>query len=228
MGHANATLTASWKINRYQVTVKPNGGIWGGTSTDSSFMLQYQEKKSIPDPTRKGYTFTRWSVSGAGSSLTGGVFTMGHADAAVAAQWRANTYSIAFDGNGETEGEMAPLAATVDSPIQLPQNLYKRTLPQGDSLFLGWSKDPASREAEYTDQQTFTENLAYEQDAVVTLYAIWDPNHSSLKVNPNGPRQVFQPPVGNRREDNGRGTFTDGKRIGPGGCYAAAQNQRPA
>lgn len=58
--NAAATLYAVWSINQYTLTIKPNGGTWGGSTSDSTAKQNYKTTKSIAIPTRTGYTFAGW------------------------------------------------------------------------------------------------------------------------------------------------------------------------
>ena len=166
-------LYANWKVNSYQLTVKPNGGTWGGKTTNQSFTLNYKATKSIANPTRMGYTFTGWSISGAGSSLKGQAFTMGTANAVLTANWKANTYIICFNGNGATEGSMEDVTAGYDQEISLPEKRFKRVTEQGESVFVGWNRNPDVFKAEFQDKE-IVKNLTAGDSAEVILYAIWD------------------------------------------------------
>ena len=47
------------------------------------------QTETIANPTRTGYSFVRWDVTGAGSSISGTTFTMGSEDATITAVWEA-------------------------------------------------------------------------------------------------------------------------------------------
>lgn len=166
------TLYANWKNNPHNLTVKPNGGTWNDSAADQTFVMEQGEQKSIPDPVWKGHKYA-WTLSGTGSSLSGQTFTMGTENAVLTAQWTAYGYSIHFDGNGATEGTMTDIQSEYGRDITLPENAFKRTLEQGDSLFLGWDRNPEVHEPEFTDKEII-KNLSEENGAVVILYAVWD------------------------------------------------------
>lgn len=87
--------------------------------------------------------------------------------------WKANSYLIHFDGNGATEGSMEDIKVSFDQEVILPENQFKRVTDQGESVFLGWNRNQEVHEAEFLNQGA-VKNLAEEDGAVVTLYAIWD------------------------------------------------------
>ncbi len=100
MGTSNATLTANWERNTYQLELRPNGGSWNGSEENQVFPLAYEQTKTIPVPNRKGYEFVNWTLEGQEtenrmSSLTEeAIFTMGYSNARLTANWRLLTHNI--------------------------------------------------------------------------------------------------------------------------------------
>lgn len=74
-------------VRYHTFTVNANGGSWSGTSPQDLF---YLEVIDIVNPTRSGYTFTGWTVSGEESSINGTKFTMGSENASITANWTSN------------------------------------------------------------------------------------------------------------------------------------------
>ena len=89
----------------------------------------------------------------------------------------ASTYTLAFDGNGATEGAMQPQTVNVGEPLTLPKNTFKRS----GFEFLGWSMSKNASTASYTDGQA---NVLIESSkgAVKTLYAVWKKGQTSTSV----------------------------------------------
>ena len=55
------------------LTVNPNGGTWNGKTTSQTYNQGYGSELNIPVPTRAGYTFTGWTLTGANNvSLANG------------------------------------------------------------------------------------------------------------------------------------------------------------
>ena len=54
-GTSNGTLTASWTINQYTLTVNPNGGTWDSSTSSKTFTQNYGTTKTIANPTRTDY-----------------------------------------------------------------------------------------------------------------------------------------------------------------------------
>ena len=89
----------------------------------------------------------------------------------------ASTYTLAFDGNGATEGAMQPQTVNVGASLTLPKNAFKRS----GFEFLGWSMSKNASTASYTDGQA---NVLIESSkgAVKTLYAVWKKGQTSTSV----------------------------------------------
>ena len=82
--------TANYEIEKHTLTIDPNKGIWESKSENSTFELAHGDTKKIENPTRVGYTFDDWSISGAGSTIDDTNFTMGSEDTTLTANWVAN------------------------------------------------------------------------------------------------------------------------------------------
>ncbi len=72
--NAAVTLYAVWEINSYTLTVYPYSGTWDGYTSTATFTLNYGATKSIPVPTRTGYTFGGWATTYHGT-LSNSLFT---------------------------------------------------------------------------------------------------------------------------------------------------------
>lgn len=60
----NATVYAYWERAGYTLTVRPNGGTWNGSTSDSTLEVIYGTNKTIAAPTRPGYNFIGWASVG--------------------------------------------------------------------------------------------------------------------------------------------------------------------
>ena len=106
------------------------------------------EKITAPEtpPTKTGYTFTSWGFDFAKAII---------ADVRVAANWKANTYTVTFDANG---GTVTPQTMTVTygESVSLP-------VPQREGyVFTGWRDTVVVSSGIWTI------------DGDVTLYAMWN------------------------------------------------------
>ena len=65
---SNTTLYAGWKINEYTLTINPDGGSFNGTTSNTTVKQNYGTTYSVANnPTKAGYVFTGWTLSGSGS-----------------------------------------------------------------------------------------------------------------------------------------------------------------
>ena len=83
------------------------------------------------------------------------------------------TYTIHFDGNGSTAGEMQDINVKYDEQVTLPDNDFARTTDWGDSTFMGWNRTADTKTIEFSNQDIVS-NLSSTDGDVVVLYAIWD------------------------------------------------------
>ena len=88
-------------------------------------------------------------------------------DVTLAAELTYNTYTVTFDGNGNTDGSMSDMNFTYDEPQNLTANAFTRT----GYAFAGWATS-ADGDVAYTDQQSVS-NLIDTDGGTVTLYAKW-------------------------------------------------------
>ena len=173
----DTTLYAIWIVNSYTLTINPNGGTWNNSTITQTATQNYGTTKTVANPTRAGYTFGGWTTSGT-CSLSGTTFTYSAGNCTITAKWTANTYTVAYNGNGSTGGSMTNSIHTYDTAKNLTANAYTKT---GYS-FSGWATS-ANGNVAYTNSQSVT-NLA--TSGTVTLYAKWTINSYILTINPNG------------------------------------------
>ena len=123
--NANLDLYAVWTPNQSTLTVNPNNGVWEHSSSNQSFTQAYNTTKSIPDPTRVGYSFSSWTLGGSGNGTfnsSSKIFTFGSSTAArtLTANWSRNSYQVTYPGEhtsgtpGSVDGA-ASLSATVNA-----------------------------------------------------------------------------------------------------------------
>ena len=111
MGNSDTTIYAHWIKGRYDLVVKPNGGEWETHTADQTYNMEYEEEKNIVDPTKEGYTFTGWTLSGTGSTYNNQSkkFKMGYQNTTLTANYEINTYTLTIDlddGSEEQEYEL--------------------------------------------------------------------------------------------------------------------------
>lgn len=99
-----AKAVRGWgRANYYSstLTINPNGGFWNGSTSTQSFTQNRGTTKSIPNPTRTGYTFAGWTKSSAftAGSLNGTTFTFGATNGGtgtLTANWDINQYTVNY------------------------------------------------------------------------------------------------------------------------------------
>ncbi|NCB99962.1 MAG: hypothetical protein EOM34_04665 [Clostridia bacterium] len=97
-GAGNCTLTATWNINSYMLTVNPNGGVWNGSGVSQNFSQNYNTTKAVANPSRTGYTFKGWTLSG-GGSMSGTTYRYGTSNGTLTAVWQIITYTVTFNAS---------------------------------------------------------------------------------------------------------------------------------
>lgn len=121
----------TYYIDRKKFTLTQN--INSDTETTKTSTIYYEGTQNIPTPTKTGYKFDGWEVSGNGSKMDGNTFTMGDADATIIAKWTPIDYTISYDLQGGTINGQ-PTKYTIESPtLNIP-----RPIKTGYT-FLGWT-----------------------------------------------------------------------------------------
>lgn len=93
----------------------------------------------------------------------------------------SNGYWIAYEGNGNSSGNMKQQSIHINKSERLKNNLYSRV----GYTFVGWNTNQDGSGTCYEDGATI-KNLTDETEAVVTLYAQWIPNQYGIHFNGNG------------------------------------------
>jgi uncharacterized repeat protein (TIGR02543 family) len=165
-------LYAKWNApETYTVTLNKDGGT-GGTS---SVIVTYNAAMpSATAPTKTGYTFGGYYSSTNGSGTQYYNASMGSAknwnltsNTTLYAKWTANTYTIVYNGNGNTGGSTASSSHTYDVAKNLTANGFTRT----GYTFAGWATS-ASGAVVYPNSQSVS-NLTTTNGGTVNLYAKW-------------------------------------------------------
>ena len=180
------TLYAQWRANHYIIKFDGNTAD-GGSTTDQPMTYDQAASLTINGYTKTGYTFTGWNTQsdGGGTAYTDGqnVSNLTSVDGETVtlyAQWRANNYTIQFDGNTADEGSTADQPMTYDQAASLTTNGYSKT----GYTFIGWNTQPNGGGTAYTDGQTVS-NLTSEEGGTVTLYAQWRANNYTIRFDGN-------------------------------------------
>lgn len=173
----NSTLYAVWDPNRFTVTLNANGGSFGGITTLTKF---YGTSLTLPSeiPTRSGYVFLGWSANAMASSASytaGSNFTL-NGNYILYAIWEKipETYTVYFNANGGTNAP-GSVTKTENITLTLPSSIPVRT----GYTFQGWATSPTSSTVSYQA------GGSYNQNASITLYAVWSPKNYMLCYDAN-------------------------------------------
>ena len=114
----NRSYTANWQTVTYKVSFDANGGEFGeGQNNPTSYDIE-SEQFSPQAPTKTGYDFEGWLLSGdiggtASSDLTIPTGTTG--DREYIAQWTLHVYTLSYDLNDGTVSSDNPTSYTIES-----------------------------------------------------------------------------------------------------------------
>lgn len=168
----------TYYIDRKKFTLTQN--INSDTETTKTSTIYYEGTQNIPTPTKTGYKFDGWEVSGNGSKMDGNTFTMGDADATITAKWVPIDYTIKCNTVG---GQIASYATSYNintDTITIPQ-------PTKDGYtFLGWTG---------TDLSAMTKDVVINKGSIGNrVYkANWKANTYSITYNLDGGSISGQP-----------------------------------
>ena len=185
-GNTYKYLYAQWQPITYTIVFNKNGG----TGTMSDLSMTYDRSKNLTANafTRSGYNFAGWNTKADGTgtgyadkqSVKNLTATQGDV-ITLYAQWTTNSYTIAFDGNGATNGTTSAMTMTFGQSKNLNANGYTRA----GYIFQGWAANADGSGAQYTDKQS-VKDLTTVNGATVTLYAQWMPVVYTIKFDGNG------------------------------------------
>ena len=180
------------KIITYTVTFNANSGSVSPTSVS----VTEGSSTTLPTPTRTGYDFNGWYTAASGGTKVGnaGASYSPTANITLYAQWTPITYTIAFNGNGSTDGSTASITAKYNTSYNLTANGFSKsghtvtfngngggvsaaTLTSSYS-FSKWNTKADGTGTSYNNQAS-VKNLR-SSAGTFTLYAQWQSNAISL------------------------------------------------
>ena len=137
-------------------------------------------------PTRLGYTFTGWFESDDnGETLAVAPVdkdTVYTSDTKLYAGWRANSYTIVYDGNASdtknVPGQQTGIA--FDEEVALASGVPTRY----GYNFLGWARSKTATRAEYSAGASVS-RLTASSGGVVTFYAVWKADTFRVRYDDN-------------------------------------------
>lgn len=164
----------------YTISYQLNGGT-NNSANPSSYNVLYGV--TFSDPVKTGYTFTGWTMN---DQSTNGINTGKNAtftdssdlydqlasrmtgNKTVTANWKANEYTIHFEGNGNSDGSMSDESMTYDTEKALTANQFTKT----GYKFTGWNTKADGTGTKYDDKEKI-KNLTAKNGDTITLYAQW-------------------------------------------------------
>lgn len=184
---ATVTLYAQWTVSTYSIAFNGNGHT-GGSTASMSVNFDTPVTLRANGFTRTGYTFKNWNTKSNGSGTTytdkqtvTNLSSTAGSTIYLYAQWNPNSYTIKFDGNGNTGGSTASMSMTYDVAKNLTANGFTKT----GYLFNGWNTKSNGGGSNYTDKQQ-VKNLSSTNGDTVTLYAKWKPITYTIQFDGNG------------------------------------------
>ena len=179
-------LYAQWRANNYTIKFEGNTADDGSTS-DQSMTYDTAANLTLNGYTKTGYTFTGWNTQpdGGGTAYTDGqnvtnLTAIEGETFTLYAQWRANSYTVKFDGNSADGGSTSDQSMTYDTAVDLRLNGYTKT----GYTFTGWNTQQDSGGTAYANGQEVV-NMTPDDGGVVTLYAQWRANSYTIKFDGN-------------------------------------------
>lgn len=189
-------FTSSFSTNAhpsYTLTVDKNDG-----SAVSTYSHPTGYTQTIDTPTREGYTFNGWTLTG-GGSFAGTTYTYGSSNGTLTANWTINTWTVDYDANG---GTSTPESQTKTYGIDLTLAVAITKSDESAGTYTvtfdpnGGAVDTASLTSARTTHYTFTQwntsqdgtgtaysaGGTYSANADATLYAQWSSNTTTEAI----------------------------------------------
>lgn len=187
-GNAAVDLYAQWTPKKLVTTFHKNDG--STTTATQTFTYDVAGQKfSDKKWTRTGYTLLGWADSKTATKAQYAILS-GVSNAWVEkhypkndvyAVWKANSYTITYEGNGATGGSTPSSNRTYDKPQTLTPNGFHKDGYYFDS----WNTKPDGTGTSYKDKEE-VKNLTSKDGDTVTLYAQWKPVDYKITCKGNG------------------------------------------
>lgn len=158
----------------YTITYNANGG--SGTQQTRD-ILSGKEATLINNPyTYTGHTFNKWNTNsgGTGTAYSAGANYTPTKDVTLYATWTIITYTISYNGNGNTGGSTALQTRNHGTAaITIRSNGFTKT----GYHFLHWNTNSSGTGA------TYNPGASYSTNANLVLYAIWALDSAPIYIN---------------------------------------------
>ena len=175
--NAAVTLYAQWTPLNYTLKIDANGGyrVSDNSTAVISVTKAFGSTEHISERKRTGYTLTGYVITNTSSGSTtdiGGAtltfdsstktaeFKQGSVAVTLTAQWKINTYTVTFNGNGGTSSEASKTANYNTTISTLP------TATKKNYKFIEWNTAADGTGTAFTNSTKVTGNI--------TVYAIYE------------------------------------------------------
>jgi uncharacterized repeat protein (TIGR02543 family) len=185
MPPSDLTLYAQWLADTYTVTLNKQSGTGGSNSVIAAFGSAMPVATA---PTRTGYTFGGYftATNGAGTQYYTGAMGSARnwdieANTTLYAKWTINTYTVLYNGNGSTGGNVpTDPSSPYDHGTTVTVFGNTGSLVKTGHSFSGWNTAADGSGTAYTPSATFAST------ANTTLYAQWTPDTYTISYHANG------------------------------------------
>jgi len=171
VARAVTNLYARWTANTYTVTLDKQSGSGGNNAVTATYA---GAMPAATAPARTGYAFGGyWDATSGGTQYYSAAMASSRAwdksaNATLYARWTANSYTVAYHGNGSTDGVTASSSHTYGTASSLTLYGFARR----GFAFTGWNTAADGSGTAYADGASVL-NLTTINSATVTLYAQW-------------------------------------------------------
>ena len=169
VGNSSVINITGYISNVITVNYDANGG--SGAPGSQNKYNTVDLTLSSTKPTRTGYTFVNWNTKsdGSGTSYQAGAKYTANESTTLYAIWQANTYSIAYNLNGGTNGSNAPTSGMYGSTITISNPT------RVGYTFTGWTVSGTGASISGNNLTIGAGNI--------TLTANWNVNYYYLDLN---------------------------------------------
>ena len=187
-GSVTLTVYVNWTPKKLVTTFHKNDG----STTTATQTFTYDtagQKFSDKKWTRTGYTLLGWADSKTATKAQYAVLSgvnnawveKHYPTNDVYAVWKANSYTITYEGNGATGGSTPSSNHTYDKP----QTLIPNGFTKPGYVFDSWNTEPDGTGNSYQDKEE-VQNLTSKDGDTITLHAQWKPVDYKIIYKGNG------------------------------------------
>ena len=181
--YGNLTATAKWTPVEYSISWDTAGGTISGQKT--SYNIETADY-ALPAPTRTGYTFAGWEVTGAsgagaaGNGTTSVTIKRGtYGNLTAKAKWSLNTYHLSWDVFHGAHANRTEDFTVEDCPIAMGE-----ATPYDGYAFTGWSGEKLSGSpSSFTLDASFLEGRA--DGTTLSFTAGFSANPYTIRLHAN-------------------------------------------